>query len=184
MAGLLFLALAYFAFGQASTSRSDAQGAADAAALAAANDVRQQLGEGLIEDISTPDEWESLLRGHGFLVHRACDSAREFAAKNGADSLSCEAKNTPLPEFTVSVKNQESIGDTVIPGTTGLYAQAVASAVIEPRCRVEMGDETKGSGEESPPVELHCNGEEFIVDTDQPDSVPDFDQLFVVRLSE
>lgn len=44
VAGLLFLAFAFFAVGKASATRNEAQGAADAAALAAAQDARDTLG--------------------------------------------------------------------------------------------------------------------------------------------
>jgi hypothetical protein len=52
VAGLLFLALALFAVGQAGATRNGGQTAADAAALGAAEDFRAQLRKGLLDAIT------------------------------------------------------------------------------------------------------------------------------------
>lgn len=63
LVGLLFAALALFVVGQASVTRSNAQGAADAAALAAARDARDHLLPGLDLALLKPEEWEDVLGG-------------------------------------------------------------------------------------------------------------------------
>lgn len=53
VAGLLFLALAFFAVGKASALRNEAQGAADASALAAGQSAREQFEAPFIEALWT-----------------------------------------------------------------------------------------------------------------------------------
>ncbi|WP_308692521.1 pilus assembly protein TadG-related protein [Streptomyces diastaticus] len=54
---LLFVAFAFFAFAQAAVARNGAQSAADAAALAAAQESRLALFDGLVESIGDGDGW-------------------------------------------------------------------------------------------------------------------------------
>ncbi|WP_448699800.1 pilus assembly protein TadG-related protein [Streptomyces avidinii] len=64
MAGLLFAALAYFTIGKAAIVRSNAQGAADAAALAAAREGRDSLLPGIDLATLSPEDWEQVLLGN------------------------------------------------------------------------------------------------------------------------
>ncbi|MBW1602791.1 hypothetical protein JJV70_11860 [Streptomyces sp. JJ66] len=181
VAGALFLALAYFAFGQAALARNGTQSAADAAALAAAHDARNQLGEGILDSLDDLAQWEELLAGRTFLAERACAQAESFAKKNQSAAQACEVKGGTAPEFSVEVRSVAPVGDSVVPGTEGVHARASAAAVLEPLCRAVEADL-----EESPkdPVLLLCDGDKLIVNPEEPETVPDFDALFRVRLTE
>ncbi|WP_411105678.1 pilus assembly protein TadG-related protein [Streptomyces sp. cmx-4-9] len=130
VAGLLFAALAFFVVGQASVRRSDAQGAADAAALAAGREARDQVFLGLDLVAMEPADWKRIIDGGFFREGAACAAAEAFAAKNGA-TASCEPA---LPRFTVRVETEESVGNSVIPGTDSMHGTAEATALIESRC--------------------------------------------------
>ncbi|MEE1927802.1 pilus assembly protein TadG-related protein [Streptomyces sp. TRM 70351] len=190
MAGLLFLALAYFAVGQATVTRNEAQGAADAAALAAAHDARAQLGTELVSRLSepdTPDMWD-LLEGRTYNEAAACAEAERFAAMNHADARSCTGSYGTRQAFTVEVKTRRAVGKSVIPGTETQHAVAIATAVIEPLCTAASpapgsdDGEGDGDGDGAASIELVCEGEEMLVDPESIDSVPGVDSLFAVRL--
>ncbi|MEU6081453.1 pilus assembly protein TadG-related protein [Streptomyces sp. NPDC047108] len=139
---LLFLAFAFFAVGQASATRNGAQTAADAASLAWAQDVRDELRTGLLDAVENGEPWEDWLEGQGLLDLADCPGAHDFADRNRADVTSCGADGGLRPEFTVEVRTQYPVGRSVIPGTEGTYGTAKATAVIEPRCRLTSGDDT------------------------------------------
>ncbi|MFD9304417.1 pilus assembly protein TadG-related protein [Streptomyces sp. NPDC060048] len=128
--GLLFAMLAFFVVGMAGDTRSEAQGAADAAALAAAREAR----DGVFADLKLvdlkPADWERILNGKRFDVEGACGAAERFAERNNA-TATCEAA---LPRFTVSVTTDRSVGGSVVPGTEAVHGRAVATAVIKPLC--------------------------------------------------
>ncbi|MFI6418978.1 pilus assembly protein TadG-related protein [Streptomyces sp. NPDC050842] len=187
VAGLLFLAFAYFAVGQAAFTRNSAQTAADAAALAAAQDAREQLREGWIEVILDPGQWGGFLGGLEYDPDAACDQAAEFAARNGA-ALSGDTC-VPLDSggFRVTVRTN---------GPESNPATASASAVIEPLCEYkeqeppsepppstptppDEGDEE----EEGPIMGLMCDGVAWEIDPEKP-TLPGAVDLFTVRLSE
>ncbi|WP_030712179.1 pilus assembly protein TadG-related protein [Streptomyces sp. NRRL S-237] len=162
VAGLLFAALAFFAVGQAAVTRSDAQGAADAAALAAAREGRDHLLPGLDLAALTPKDWEDVLRGKRLeLGGRPCDQAAAFAAKNDATAV---CTGTAL-SFTVEAKTNGTVGRSVIPGTDTMQGTASATAVIEPRCRLgslpaptrSPGPADTGAGEPGK-IEIQCRG--------------------------
>ncbi|MDG9703078.1 pilus assembly protein TadG-related protein [Streptomyces sp. DH37] len=203
VAGLLFLAFAYFAVGMASASRNDAQGAADAAALAAAQDARDGLREDLL-DLFDPDTWEDLLGGDRLGdTSGSCGKAAEFARKNGAERTSCRRVHFPTG-FTVEVRNTRPVGESLIPGTENRYAEATATAVIEPRCGIrevegepeqpedgeEEGSEGGGEGgdeENEKDHELVCDGldEPIEIDPDRlADVLPEPEDLFSVHLAD
>ncbi|KQX13711.1 hypothetical protein ASC82_07155 [Streptomyces sp. Root431] len=184
--GLLFLAFAYFAVGQAAFTRNGAQTAADAAALAAAQDAREQLREGWVEVIRDPGQWGGFLDGLDYDSDAACDQAAEFAALNGA-AFSGDAC-VPLGSggFRVTVRTN---------GTESHPATASASAVIEPLCEFKPEPASEpptstptppGEGEEeeeSPIVGLVCDGVAWEIDPEKP-TLPGAVDLFTVRLSE
>ncbi|MET8292858.1 pilus assembly protein TadG-related protein [Streptomyces sp. NPDC005180] len=131
VAGLLFAALAFFVIGQASVTRSDAQGAADAAALAAAQDARDHLLPGLVLSELQPKDWIEVLKGNR-LGGGGCEKADSFAERNGAKA-SCTSTGL---SFTVAVETTRTVGSSVIPGTEGMRGTADATAEIEPLCRL------------------------------------------------
>ncbi|MCY0940694.1 pilus assembly protein TadG-related protein [Streptomyces antarcticus] len=130
VAGLLFAAFVFFVVGQASVTRSDAQGAADAAALAGAREARDGAFAGLDLVALKPGDWEEFLRGKSLTGNGACAAAVDFAAKNGAEAQ-CQAL---IPRVTVAVKTNRTVGKSVIPGTDRMHGTADAAAVIEPLC--------------------------------------------------
>ncbi|MEU9998996.1 pilus assembly protein TadG-related protein [Streptomyces sp. NPDC050848] len=207
MAGLLFLAFAYFAVGQAAMTRNGAQTAADAAALAAAQDARDQLRDGWLGVILDPAQWGDFLAGEEYDVVAACRHAASFAAKNDA-KLSGETC-VPLPfgerGFRVEVVTLDSVGDSVIPGTENQHASATATAVLEPLCTFDAPEPTpepeppepgpdptpdpEPTPTETAPVEpdpifgLTCDGVPWTIDPDRPE-LPSVADLFTVRLSD
>ncbi|MBT2466920.1 hypothetical protein J7E97_03300 [Streptomyces sp. ISL-66] len=162
VAGLLFAALAFFVVGMAGDTRSEAQGAADAAALAAAREARDDAFVGLNLADLKPADWEEILNGKGFDVKSACAEAESFAERNNATTVQCEAV---LPRFTVSVKTIRTIGQSVVPGTGAMHGEAVATAVIKPLC--SLGSEPAPTTTPAPadtgvpkpgPVNITCDG--------------------------
>ncbi|MFE2130275.1 pilus assembly protein TadG-related protein [Streptomyces amritsarensis] len=133
VAGLLFAALAFFVVGQASVRRSDAQGAADAAALAAGRAARDDVLLDIDLVSLAPADWAKILEGELFAVGEACGEATAFAAKNNATVTSCEPA---LPRFTVTVETKDTVGESVIPGTENMHGTATATALIKSKCRL------------------------------------------------
>ncbi|MEU3964310.1 pilus assembly protein TadG-related protein [Streptomyces buecherae] len=134
VAGLLFLGLALFAVGQAGATRNGAQTAADAAALAAAQEHRDALRDELLAAIGSGDAWQDILDGIGTGSPRACAEARWFAAENDADVTDCTVSGALNPTFHVAVRTRYTVGDSIVPGTESRHAEAEATAEIEPRC--------------------------------------------------
>ncbi|MFE3557937.1 pilus assembly protein TadG-related protein [Streptomyces sp. NPDC059193] len=185
VAGLLFAALAFFAVGQASVVRSDAQGAADAAALAAARDARDHLVPGVDLLTLKPEDWKKVLEGGLLYAGGSCGAARDFAARNDA-TADCSADS---PRFTVEVKTTGTIGDSVVPGVSGRQGTANATAVVEPRCRLgapvtEPSPSPSPGGAEKPsPVEIKCKGGVVKFDPAKPEPWSTLAKtLFAVRL--
>ncbi|MGW4079728.1 pilus assembly protein TadG-related protein [Streptomyces asiaticus] len=206
VAGLLFLALALFAVGQAGATRNGGQTAADAAALAAAQDYRDQLRKGFLEAIANGSAWDDLLDGRGLGGTNACDQAQWFADQNGADVTDCRGPDFLPTSFTVTVKTHKPVGKTVIPGTESKYGEATAKAVVTPRCTAEppappterpddggggKDDDGKDDGkggdggkDDKPPVDLVCDGTDLTIDPTRLDLFPDAKDLFSVHLAD
>ncbi|MEU9704638.1 pilus assembly protein TadG-related protein [Streptomyces sp. NPDC047981] len=205
VAGLLFLAFAYFVVGQAAATRNGAQTAADAAALAAAQDARDQLRTGWLGVILDPAQWGDFLAGEEYDDAVACQRAAAFAAKNGANLSGdgCVRLSTGEHGFRVEVLTQAAIGVSVVPGTEDRHARATAKAVIEPLCTFELPEPT---AEPDPPAEqeptpdpnpepsptptepapivgLACDGVPWTIDPDRPE-LPSAADLFTVRLAD
>ncbi|MET3983205.1 pilus assembly protein TadG-related protein [Streptomyces sp. PvR034] len=155
VAGMLFAAFAFFAVGQAALTRSNAQGAADAAALAAAGDARDHLLPGLDFTKLGPEDWARILDGNWLDAAGACGAAASFAAQNDASSTCTPA----MPRFTVQVRTNGTVGRSVIPGTSSMHGTATATAVIESRCRLGPPASGAGGSSDKPdPVEIRCTG--------------------------
>ncbi|MDQ0941071.1 pilus assembly protein TadG-related protein [Streptomyces sp. V1I1] len=202
VAGLLFLAFAYFAVGQAAATRNGAQTAADAAALAAAQDAREQLRAGWLKVILNPLEWAHYLDGRRFLEGAACRKAEDFAARNGAEIVElndCGRLVNGEEGFTVKVRTIGTVGESVIPGTEGRHAIARATAVIKPRCSFEAPKpkpeptpeetgkpdpkENDDAEDEKPILGLSCDGVPWTIDPKNP-KLPSAADLFIVRLAD
>ncbi|MFG3486951.1 hypothetical protein [Streptomyces sp. NPDC047972] len=189
----MFLAFAYFLVAEAAVTRNDAQTAADAAALAAAQDAREQLRAGWLDVILDPSQWDAFVRGDEFESSPACASAADLAVKNGAAMSDC-----------VDITAEEGRGFSVTVRTTAAdadQATATADAVVEARCTFEPPDPTPpptptptepeegeegedGEEEEPGPIAgLSCRGEPWVIDPAAPE-LPDVTDLFTVRLSD
>ncbi|MFI8259560.1 MULTISPECIES: pilus assembly protein TadG-related protein [unclassified Streptomyces] len=174
VAGMLFAALAFFVFGQAALTRSNAQGAADAAALAAAREARDHLVPGLDFAKFEPDDWKRILRGEFLDSTGACAAASSFAAKNDA-SATCTPRTR---EFAVEVTTNGTVGKSVVPGTDSVHGQAKATAAIEPRCTLDAvpapgptPSPTAAPGSTPAlPVTFNCKGgKALVLDPSKPD---------------
>ncbi|MEU7063525.1 pilus assembly protein TadG-related protein [Streptomyces sp. NPDC046161] len=190
VAGLLFAGLAFFVVGMAGVRRSDAQGAADAAALAAARHTRDSALVNRDLLALQPADWEEILKGNGLDATGACAKAVEFASLNAATAR-CDS--VVPPEFTVTVTTDAAVGDSVIRGTESRQSKATATAVIEPRCSLGSAPEpapsstsAPGEGAEKPvSVSLRCKGgDPLTVDPSKPGSLLGLARtLFTVRLA-
>ncbi|MGD3107906.1 pilus assembly protein TadG-related protein [Streptomyces sp. YGL11-2] len=200
--GLLFLALAFFAVGQAAATRNGAQTAADAAALAAGQKYREELGTSFLDALRNstgdPTAWQDLLNGRGAPSAAACRSADWYAGRNDAAVSSCTPDSWPT-SFAVTVKTRNTVGRSVIPGTEDEHAAARAKAIVEPRCTLgaptpppgtlpaptptptPTGD---GKGTGSAPITLTCDGKGWTLDPAHLRALPAAADLFSVRLAQ
>ncbi|MER8044841.1 pilus assembly protein TadG-related protein [Streptomyces sp. NPDC094032] len=208
VAALLFLAFVYFAVGQAAVVRNSGQTAADAAALAAVQDAREQLRDGWLDVILDPAEWDAYLRGEEYGTGAACRYAAEFARKNDAELWGDGCVRLSGEEgFRVTIRTLRTVGDSVVPGTADRHASATATAVLEPRCTYEPPDpppppptteppatpDPTGtatpeptptpSPEPAPITGLVCDGVAWTIDPERP-RLPDAAELFTVRLAD
>ncbi|MFF0090875.1 pilus assembly protein TadG-related protein [Streptomyces canus] len=179
--GLLLLAFAYLAVGQAAANRNSAQTAADAAALAAALDTRDKLTDEWVENVLDPTKWQDIFDGGG-VVFGGCARANQLAAQNDA-SVQCEAhQEWALPGYEVEATTNQSVGDSIVPGTENEHSTERATAVIEPRCEPEL----PGAGA-APDVlpKLTCDDDvEWTLDPEDLADLPKPEDLFDVHLAD
>jgi hypothetical protein len=179
--GLLFLAFAYFAFAQAAVARNGAQSAADASALAAAQDVREELADGFLNSLEDPAEWAKWLTIEELPQGTGEAAAAQLAGDNNA-TLDGLAPTTVkgYPAFEASITTNYTAGKSVLPVTSERHAKAHAVAVIEPRCTVAPDNATDF-------IELDCDGDPpWKIDLKHLDDValPEAKDLFSVHLAE
>jgi len=178
--GLLFLALAYFAVGQATVNRSGAQTAADAAALAAAQDTRKQLAGEWVNDVLDPTKWKGIFQGQG-VNFDGCGRAAQLAAQNDANVLACNP-NAVLLRYDVNVETRKTMGKSIVPVTEGKKSKASAAAVIQPLCTFDPPG--AGAGDTVLP-ELTCkDGRKWDIDPTDPTGLPEPEDLFDVHLAD
>ncbi|WP_052851506.1 hypothetical protein [Streptomyces avicenniae] len=203
VSGLLLIALTFFVFAQAASLRGGGQSAADAAALAAAQEARDRLFEDLLDAVDTDGGLDlgGILDGDDFDVPSACQAAERLAARNGATLQECGIAGGRAG-YEVRVLTDDAIGESVIPGTEGRRAEAGAVAVIEGLCTApepppEEPEEPDDPDEEPPPdeddggeadepdpVQLDCGDDEWSIDPDNEDELPDPRDLFHVYLED
>ncbi|GGL76975.1 hypothetical protein GCM10010129_20920 [Streptomyces fumigatiscleroticus] len=177
--GLLFLAFAYFAVGQAAVNRNGAQTAADAAALAAAQETRDQLAGEWVQDILDPTRWQAIFDGEADALSPSCWRAYELAAQNDAEVRDC-APVGPL-KYTVEVETNRPVGDSIVPGTEQRKANAWATAVIEPRCTFKLPAE---DAEDDVLPRLSCGATNWDLNPDDLTDLPEPEDLFDVHLAD
>ncbi|MEV0849949.1 pilus assembly protein TadG-related protein [Streptomyces sp. NPDC049954] len=178
---VLFAAFAFFAFAQAAVARNSAQSAADAAALAAAQEGRDELMHNFIAviDGAPLQDW---LTGSGITGTGAQQAAQSLAAFNNSKVTAVRAVEVDgAPGFRVAVQSLKSVGHTLVPGTEGKFAEAHATAVIQPRCAADDAEEDADS------LSFTCTGgRSFSFDPEKfdPQDLPDSSTLFAVHLAE
>ncbi|MFE9331280.1 hypothetical protein [Streptomyces sp. NPDC006925] len=149
IAGLLFLAFAFFAVAQAATVRNGGQTAADAAALGAAEDDRRQFFDGFLGAVESARGWQDWLAAGAPLTGDGCGAAAHFADRNRSDLLTCD----PVTQdgdlgYRVGIETRFDTGRTIVPGADNRTAKATATAVLRPRC-VADGPDEDGTGDDS-----------------------------------
>ncbi|MEU2711167.1 pilus assembly protein TadG-related protein [Streptomyces sp. NPDC007205] len=176
VAGLLFLALAYLAVGQAAVNRSGAQTAADAAALAAAQDEREQLTDQWVKVLRDPTKWENVFEGR-VPLDDPCRRAVELAAQNYASLNHCPP---PGLLYRVDVQTKKNVGRSVVPGSENYKSTASAIAEVQRLCWFKLPD--KGAkGDELP--ELTCKHDKvWHLKPDDTTGLPKPEDLFDVHL--
>lgn len=172
--GLLFLAFAYLAVGQAAVNRNGAQTAADAAALAAAMNTRDELADQWVKDVLDPTKWQDIFDGT-VGVPDSCWRANELAAQNDA-TAHCVADG-PL-SYKVDAETNKTVGSSVVPGTENMKSTAHATAVIEKICTFTP------TGVAGVLPELSCRGRNWILDPTDLTDLPGPDDLFDVHLAD
>ncbi|MER6219667.1 pilus assembly protein TadG-related protein [Streptomyces sp900105755] len=172
--GLLFLALAYLAVGQAAVNRNGAQTAADAAALAAALNTRDELADQWVQDVRDPTKWQDIFDGK-VDVADSCWRAAQLASQNDA-TAQCTAE--PPLSYKVDAETNKTVGDSVVPGTENMKSTAHATAVIEPLCTFTL----TGGGSALP--ELTCRDRNWELDPGDLADLPGPEDLFDVHLAD
>ncbi|MEN3584970.1 pilus assembly protein TadG-related protein [Streptomyces sp. ZYX-F-203] len=175
--GLLICALLYFAVGQAAANRNGARTAADAAALAAAQERRDDLADVWAENALNPEMWDQIFAGN--VPPTSCARAEQLAALNDAEVLSCRGAGSLA--FVVEVQSTTPVGESIIAGTEDMRSRAVAGAVVEPRCSFEM---LPADVEEGALPQLDCEGLVWDVEPGSPADWPKPHDLFDVHLSD
>ncbi|MFG2377004.1 pilus assembly protein TadG-related protein [Streptomyces sp. NPDC048504] len=181
VAGLLFLAFAYVAVGQAAVNRGGAQTAADAAALAAAQDTRDQLAGKWVENVLDPTKWQEIFDGNVAGLVDGCGRADELAGQNDAHVTGCSPP-TGLPlQYTVAVETDKPVGDSIVPGTESTYSKTHAVAVIEPLCTFQLPG--ADAGDDVLP-KLTCKDRDWELDPTDLTDLPGPEDLFDVHLAD
>jgi hypothetical protein len=140
---LLFLAFAFFAVAQAAAVRNAGQSAADAAALAAAQDDRERFFDGFLDAVHGDDDWQNWLHLTEVVSPSGCGAAADFAGRNDSDVVACEpVLRHGDPGYTVRIRTRFDTGDTFLPGADHRHGEAEATAVVRPRCDLEGDGET------------------------------------------
>ncbi|MFI1162521.1 pilus assembly protein TadG-related protein [Streptomyces sp. NPDC020801] len=179
--GLLFLALAYFAVGQAAVNRNGAQTAADAAALAAAQDTRDQLAGEWTKNVLDPTKWQDILEGNGQALQPSCRRAYELANQNDAHILGSDGCIPNLLGYTVRVETNKPMGDSVVPITSTKHSKASATAVIQPLCKFKPL--AANAGTDVLP-RLKCKNRYWDLDPKHLTDLPKPQDLFDVHLAD
>nr|WP_272933146.1 pilus assembly protein TadG-related protein [Streptomyces sp. SN-593] len=177
MGALFFLAFAYFAVGQAAVTRNGAQTAADAAALAAARENRDDVQEAFLAALKGDDvtALARLLESASLDDLAACGAASDYADANDARVDDC----VPLdgkPGYTVTVMTNGTVGSSVIDSTKDTHAMATATAVVEPRCSLGAKDGDL--------LRFTCDGGPLEVDPKAGDFTLDLSDFFTVHLAK
>ncbi|MCE0534300.1 hypothetical protein LWF15_02145 [Kineosporia rhizophila] len=181
MVGLLFLAVSYFLpLGEATDQKASSRAAADAAALAAAEQIQNDLASAVLDAVDQartvedlPGVLDSLTGGFGR------EQAGEYADRNGADLVGYQYTRAS-GRIWAQVRHRQ-------PASTGDRAQSSATAELGIRlgaCRLAEPDEPDQPDEPDEPgtAEVLCGDLELQFEITGDDGKPslktDLDDLF------
>ncbi|MER5274737.1 pilus assembly protein TadG-related protein [Streptomyces sp. NPDC002809] len=179
--GLLFLALVFFAFGEADVKRNGAQTAADATALAAAKDSRKFLKLDLMAHVMDRSFYAEVFNSP-YVGMDGCAMARTFGARNDATDIDCQPVSGMRWGFEVELKSRKKMSANLVPGTEGKQAEAEAVAVLDNRGCTFVPNPIPTS----PSIgTVGClSGLVWVVSPQSLAVMPDMTLLFDVRLAE
>ncbi|GAB3127772.1 hypothetical protein GCM10027160_52770 [Streptomyces calidiresistens] len=170
--------LAFFVFAQAAALRGTGQSAADAAALAAVREARDSIYEDFLTSVGGEGgDLAEIIAGGPLEVGSACGEAQRLASMNNATLVHCSPLSDRLG-YSVTIETNDSVAQTVIPGTGNQTARAEATAVMEPLCDVQEGE-----AEDDFP-ELSCESDTWKIDPDSEISGFEPRDLFGIRLED
>ncbi|WUW21925.1 pilus assembly protein TadG-related protein [Streptomyces sp. NBC_01463] len=180
--GLLFLALIFFAFGEADVKRNGAQSAADASALAAAKESRTLLGLELKVRVMDRAFYTEVFNAP-YVGLPGCYKAISFAAQNDAriEPNGCNPLTGLDWGYKVKLRTNKAMSANLVPGTEGKRAKATAAAIVEGHCKFIPNPIPT-----SPSIgEVVCTtGLTWVVSPQSLAIMPDMADLFSVRLVE
>ncbi|WNI22771.1 pilus assembly protein TadG-related protein [Streptomyces sp. ITFR-16] len=179
--GLLFLALVFFAFGEADVQRNGAQSAADASALAAAKQSRSLMSLQLKANVMNRAFYIAAFNAPFLGGVNGCGNAYDFAGRNDARITMCRPLYDGRWAYRVNLKSDKGMSANLVPRTEGEKAKADATAVVESRCKFIPNPVMT-----SPSIgEVICNsGLVWTVSPKDLATMPDMADLFSVRLAE
>jgi hypothetical protein len=150
--------------------------------LAAAQDARDELMDGLQGAIGQDDNWLDWLDGAQDPAGAgATAAAQQLAAENDSTLQGIQpVTRNGYPGYQADIQTDYTVGDSIIPGTESMRAKAHAVAIIQPRCDFDL------DADPAKLVELNCDGEIVNIDPGDfnPDDLPDASVLFSVHLAE
>ncbi|MFI6939614.1 pilus assembly protein TadG-related protein [Streptomyces sp. NPDC050418] len=177
---VLFAAFVFFVFAKGAVARSGAQSAADASALAAAQDVRDELRLEFIAGLPT-GVWVLPLEGKIPSPGNGIAGAQRLAAENDSRLLGVNPTFVRGDlAYEARIETNYTVGDSLVPGTEDTRARADATAVIEPRCK--MLANVPGQT-----IEFTCDGSGlWVIDpkTFNAGDLPTAKELYEVNLAE
>ncbi|WP_327353751.1 pilus assembly protein TadG-related protein [Streptomyces sp. NBC_01304] len=176
---VLFVAFVFFVFAKGAVARSGAQSAADAAALAAAQEFRDELTAEFIATLPT-GAWVPPLEGKmppgpGYFA-----AAQQLAAENESTVIYVHPTPSGIDlAFKAKIRTNYPVGDSLVPRTEDTYAEADATAVVEPKCHMVLNVPTKVA-------EIACkDGRQWVIHVEDLNggvALPSAKDLFSVHL--
>lgn len=149
--------------------------------MAAAQEARDELVDGLMGAIAADDDWLDWLDGDEPVGAGAQAAAQALAADNDStvQGEAVQVVQDGYPGFRVDIQTDYTVGNSIIPGTD-MAARADATAVIQPRCEVFPPVDPLD------PFKLDCDGTTVTIDPGHfnPGDFPDASVLFSVHLVE
>jgi hypothetical protein len=115
-------------------------------------------------------------------VFGGCARATQLATQNDATVQCTQRPDLSPPGYEVVATTNQSVGDSIVPGTEGRHSTERATAVIEPRCEFEL----PGAGA-APDVlpKLTCEDDiEWTLDPEDLTDLPKPEDLFDVHLAD